>query len=167
MGSGDSATGPGPGILWIVEFSYRLTGTGWAEARVGDGDRSVALSVSYLSDALGELLLAIACLQEGAEEAQCFWEEEPGEYRWLFRREDDAVVVTIIAFEDCWPHLPNEAGEVVFTTKASLKDIATTVVTGCRAVLDNWGEAGYLKKWVEHPFPTDLMETVGARATSA
>jgi hypothetical protein len=150
-----------------VEFSYRLTGTGWAEARIGDGHRSVALSASYLSDALGDLLLAIACLQDGAEEAECVWEEEPGEYRWLFRRDAGGVVVTIIAFDHSWPHLPNEAGEVVFTTKASLKDIAAAVVTGCRAVLDDWGEEGYLRKWVEHPFPTELMETVRARTANA
>lgn len=130
-------------------------------------EHSVALSASYLSDALGELLLAIACLQEGAEEAECFWEEEPGEYRWLFRRDGDSVVLTVVAFDDCWPHLPIEDGEVVFTTRASLKDIATAVVTGCRAVLDDWGEEGYLKKWVEQPFPTELVDIVGAWAARA
>lgn len=77
------------------------------------------------------------------------------------------MVVTVVAFDDCWPHLPDEEGEVVFRTKASLEDVATAVVTGCRAVLDNWGEEGYLKKWVEHPFPTELMETVGARVAGA
>jgi hypothetical protein len=151
----------------VVDFSYRLTGTGWAEARLSDGDHSVALSASYLSDALGELLLAIACLQEGAQDAECFWEEEPGEYRWLLRRDGDSVVVTVVAFDDCWPHLPIDDREVVFTTRASLKEVATAVVTGCRAVLDDWGEEGYLKKWVEHPFPTELLEIVSAGAAGA
>jgi hypothetical protein len=39
--------------------------------------------------------------------------------------------------------------------------------TGIRAVLDEWGEEGYLAKWTEHPFPTDLLRTVESRIDGA
>lgn len=38
-----------------MEFSYRLTGTGWAEAWVADGSITATITASYLEDALGEL----------------------------------------------------------------------------------------------------------------
>jgi hypothetical protein len=36
---------------WLVEFSYKLTGTGWGEARVADDSSEVVLKTSYLPDA--------------------------------------------------------------------------------------------------------------------
>jgi hypothetical protein len=45
-----------------VEFTYRLVGTGWAEARIADEQGWAALSPSYLTDALGNLLEAVGTL---------------------------------------------------------------------------------------------------------
>jgi len=35
----------------MIEITYQLVGTGWAECRVADKDRSVTVTASYLSDA--------------------------------------------------------------------------------------------------------------------
>ena len=72
--------------IMAVKVSYRLTGTGWAEARVADGSASVTITAPNLEDALGVLLEAVGTLLEGADEARWLWEEEPGEYRWVFER---------------------------------------------------------------------------------
>lgn len=85
--------------MW-VEFSFRLTGTGWAEARVAEGSNWIRLPASYLSDALGEVLLAIAELQDGEESSVASWEEEPGEYRWVFSRNDEDVSLQVLAYKD-------------------------------------------------------------------
>lgn len=150
-----------------MQFSYRLTGTGWAEARVSDEHHSVVLTASYLSDSLGELLLAIATLQDGDTSAVCSWQEEPGEYRWLFSTDGDVVTIKVLAFPDWWPPRPDEEGVVVFTTKQHLNGIATAIVAGSRAVLEEWGEEGYLAKWVDFPFPTGLLELIEAKTAGA
>ncbi len=69
------------GMTSPVEFSFRLTGTGWAEGRIAVGDRFAMPTASYLSDALGDLIRTVRSLLEGAEGARVSWEEEPGEYR--------------------------------------------------------------------------------------
>lgn len=41
-----------------MKFSYKLTGTGWGEAHIADDLAEIVLPTSYLSDVLGELLMA-------------------------------------------------------------------------------------------------------------
>jgi hypothetical protein len=48
-----------------VWFEYRLVGTGWAEARIGDDVSHATVTASYISDALGDLLYAVWRLTEG------------------------------------------------------------------------------------------------------
>jgi hypothetical protein len=49
-----------------------------------DGASSATITASYLMDALGLLLEDVGSMLEGVDEARCSWEEEPGEYRWIF-----------------------------------------------------------------------------------
>jgi hypothetical protein len=105
------------GIVRRMEFTYRLTGTGWAEAQIADATSRAVITASYLSDALGDLLEALGTILEGAAEARCSWEEEPGEYRWIFAREDrDQVTLRILVFADMYARPDTAAG--VGTTRA-------------------------------------------------
>jgi hypothetical protein len=139
-----------------VEFSYKLTGTGWGEARIADEEAHVVLPTSYLSDVLGDLLQALGILLEGSPTAECSWEEEPGEYRWVFNSSDDDVALRILAFRNSWPRRPEEEGEVVVATVGPLRDIADAIVTGAAAVLDEYGEDEYQRRWVQYPFPAEM-----------
>ena len=75
----------------MIEFDYRLVGTGWSEARVADAHRHAVSTASYLSDALGNTIEAVAPVVEGAGEPRCSWDEEPGEYRWILKGVDDGL----------------------------------------------------------------------------
>jgi hypothetical protein len=136
-----------------VEFSYRLTGTGWAQARIADDATWVVLTVSYLSDALGDLLEAIGELLEGAPETRCWWEQEPGEYRWIFRRSGGDVSLTILAVSDQHAGESDEQGRHLFGTTQPLTVLAQAIADGAAAVLHEHGEHGYKEQWVEAPFP--------------
>ena len=146
-----------------MEFVYRLVGTGWAEAWISDGKNEATLTASYLSDALGNLVEAIGTLLEGASEARCSWDEEPGEYRWVFHREAGQVHLRVLAFQDLWGHAPDENGAVVFETRKDMKVLASAIVHGAEAVLVEHGSEGYKTKWVDHPFPTDVIRLVKDR----
>jgi hypothetical protein len=41
-----------------MEFSFKLTGLGWGDATLGDGERRVTIPASYLTDVLSALLTA-------------------------------------------------------------------------------------------------------------
>ena len=152
--------------MWGVQFSFRPTGVGWAQARLTDGSDTVTLPASDLSDALGELLLALAELLEGSVSAMASWEEEPGEYRWLFKRDGARASLKVLAFSDGWPRRPDEEGTVVFATTGELSDLALAFTQGIREVLEEHGD-DYREKWYAHPFPTDFLELVETAISQA
>jgi hypothetical protein len=156
----------GVGASPAVDFTYRLVGIGWAEATVSDGSSSATLTASYLEDALGELLEAIGTMLEGADEARCSWEEEPGEYRWVFQGSETDVHLRVLGFADVYSREPDHRGVVVFETRQPLRDIAEAVANGAQAVLDEYGEDEYLRRWVDFPFPTGHLEMVRERLSA-
>jgi hypothetical protein len=152
-----------------VEFSFRLTGTGWAEGRIAVGDSFATPTASYLSDALGDLIRAVRGLLEGANEARASWEEEPGEYRWVFQRDESEVRIRLIAFRDIYDHAPDEDGQALLDGTCTVRDLGVAVASAAQRVLDEVGPAGYQERWVEHPFPTDdlaALEQLVGRAPS-
>ncbi|MDX6481436.1 MAG: hypothetical protein QOG85_1946 [Gaiellaceae bacterium] len=143
-----------------VEFEFRLTGTGWAEGRLAIGASFATPTASYLSDALGGLIRAVRALLEGAVGARTWWEEEPGEYRWVFQRVGSEVRVRLLAFPDQMDEAPDADGETLLDATCELKDLGLAVVSGAQRVLDDLGPDEYLRRWVEHPFPTDDLAAV-------
>jgi hypothetical protein len=137
-----------------VEFDYRLTGVGWASVRIRDDRSDATVTASYLDDALGDLLEAVGVLLEGDDEARCSWTEEPGEFRWVFHRAGSDVGLRVLRSPDMYSEEPDGSGALVFETHQPLRDVALAITTGAQAVLDEYGEDGYLDRWVEHPFPS-------------
>jgi hypothetical protein len=149
-----------------VRYSYALTGTGWAKAHLANDEMETTIPASYLSDSLGDLLEAVGVLLEGAVEARCSWDVEPGEYRWLFDRSGPDVRVRVLAFPELWGKAPDDAGTLVFETREPLRALASAVLEGALAVLDQYGEEKYKARWVEHPFPTAHLELIRQRLAS-
>jgi hypothetical protein len=170
--------------MTAVEFSYRLTGTGWAEARLADQDSSAGMKVSYVGDALGQLLEAVGRLLEGAPEARLSWDEEPGEYRWIFQatRNPPAAVgdgelasdprgtevhLRVLSFENIHRREPDAHGALLFETRQLLATVATAIAQGAQAVLDEYGEEEYLLRWIWHPFPAGQLTRIRERLSAA
>jgi hypothetical protein len=84
---------------------------GWAECRIRVDAAAANLTASYLSDALGDLCSAVIALLRGEAQARVSFEEEPGEYRWLFERSGpDRLRIRIREFEDVMDHAPDKDG---------------------------------------------------------
>jgi hypothetical protein len=126
-----------------VEFSFRITGTGWAAVRIGVGGSVATPTASYLSDALGDLIRAVRALLEGAKEARASWEEEPGEYRWILQREASQVRITLLDFRDIYDESPDEDGEVLLDATCGLSELGLAVGSAARRLLDEVGSQGY------------------------
>jgi hypothetical protein len=139
-----------------VEFSYELGGTGWSHARLAFGDRSTEMIASYMTDALRDLLEAVLSLRTGATSAQVSWEEEPGEFRWLFVRDGADVEVRVLWF------LRDPGGEEQIAGRVALDALVSAVTSAARHVLEKHGEEGYLGQWVRHPFPTATLHALEA-----
>lgn len=139
-------------------FRYELVGTGWARATLTEAGVETVVTASYLSDALRDLLEATASITEGAVEARCVWQEEPGEYRWLFRRNANDVHLEIRSFPHMYDTSSDEQGEVAFRTTRSVMEIARTVLRSFDRLADEYSPGRYVERWVEHSFPAEALE---------
>lgn len=140
-----------------VQFVYCLTGAGWSEARLTIGAASTPLSASYLNDALGDLVAAAVLLPDAESTIRVSWAEEPGEFRWVLDRSGDQLAVRVLWFDSLWGPDPDETGTVLLDATCSLIAFRRAIASGARAVLDEWGEAGYRAKWIDHDFPTATL----------
>lgn len=153
----------------MISFTYRLTGSGWAEATISDGVHELVVDASYLTDALGDLVRIVITLLEGAKEAQCAWLQEPGESHWLFTRRRDEMFLRIIEYKD-WEQdrrNPKDRGRVYFKTHCPLRDFATVVRQQLTLLLDTLGRDGYKRAWVNHSFPLDDYRQLSALLQTA
>jgi len=91
----------------MLKIDYRLVGSGWAECIVHADDRRCEVSASYLSDALGKLVLAGVGVLAGAHSVSVGFDEEPGEYRWAIVLTDNGVQVDISSFQELWSNRPD------------------------------------------------------------
>jgi hypothetical protein len=141
-----------------LRFSYQLTGAGWSSAQLDSGDVTVSLSASYLSDALRHLVEAVALVAEGVSSSRCSWDEEPGEFRWLFTRDNQSVRIVILVFDELWGNEPDERGRVIFDEAVAVQELARGILRGADDVLAQMTVEQYREKWIEHDYPTDAVE---------
>jgi hypothetical protein len=148
-----------------MEFSYRLTGTGWAEATIADGEQCATITVSYVTPhALDDLLAAVTVVLGPSVESECYWGEEPGEHVWLFRRIGDDVRVKVEWYDDdFWREaVPQPTPDVVFEANVKARDLGMAVQHAAERVLAEYGKKGYAEKWLDARFPTARLKQLRA-----
>jgi hypothetical protein len=137
-----------------LRFSCTLIGRGWVEATLANGINQQRFLASYLSDAIGDLLRVVISLLEGARRGTCLWEQEPGEYRWLFTRQDEQIQIRIVSFGQTFSRQFDEEGECVLTVQCSLLKFPTKLSKQLEQLLATWDENGYHSTW-GYPFPQE------------
>ena len=109
----------------VISVEYNLIGRGWSECIIETEHQQARLTASYLSDALADLLDAVTVVVRGADEATASFTEEPGEYRWCFRRvSPDRLCVRILWLAEMWSDRPDEEGKVVLKAECRLRTFA-------------------------------------------
>lgn len=144
----------------MFELTYRLTRPGWSEAVVADEQGPATLAASYLSDALFHLIEALALVVEGEAEARCSWKEEPGEFRWIFRREGEEITLRVFEFRNFQGPPPGDKGRLVFTTTQPAAGMGRVILSGCQRLLDDIGQDEYLRSW-RRPWPVTALGGLG------
>ena len=136
-------------------IDYRLTGLGWAECRVADEFSSCTISASYLGDALGNLVLSACAVLRFFTRVSFSFDEEPGEFRWVIQSpRPNEIEVRIYHFHETWGGRPDEQGTLLFSTTCLPLTFAHAVHEATTQLRASMGEAGYVEKWSEHPFPS-------------
>ena len=134
-------------------IDYKLTGAGWAECTIADGEQSCTITASYLSDAFGDLVLSAVALLHWFNTLSFSFVEEPGEFRWVFSsKPNNEIELRILD-----GYGPDDECELLFQTVCLRTVFGNAVLNAGNNLLKEYGEDGYLKKWVEYPFPTESL----------
>ena len=139
-------------------LTYDLVGTGWSTCVVEAGDVKLELSASYLSDALGNLVLFAYGAASGFHSLSFGFDDEPGEYRWVAQAIDSNLMnLKILEFQELWAHKSNAEGKVLLDIEMPPVIFAEAVAKAADTVLEKYGLTGYAEKWAEHQFPEQQL----------
>jgi hypothetical protein len=137
-----------------LRMSFALVGTGWSTCVVEAGGASVQVTASYLSDALGDLVLSAFAVASGFRTVEFGFAEEPGEYRWVVEvGMNTSLRLRLLEFSELWGYRPNDEGRSLLDVSMTSLDYLKAVQQCATAVLEQHGAKGYLAKWVANPFP--------------
>jgi hypothetical protein len=143
-------------------IDYSLRGSGWARCTVSLDEKAIDLTASYLSDALGNLVLAACMAFSGFHSVAFGFDEEPGEFRWVINRASgNELSLHILEFAELWGNKPNSHGKVLLECVLPVEVFAKEVHRAACAVQTRHGVEGYAEEWVEHPFPTHQLAYLG------
>ncbi len=142
----------------MFTLSYRFEAHRWVVVNLGDGEQTLALSPSLVfSDPLADLAditvpLLVHLNDEYPLEVRCAWEDEPGEYRWILKKESSDVQIQILRFDQTYSHLSDEDGQQIFIAITPTMKFAIQVKTQMRDLLNAYGSHGY-EEIARRPFP--------------
>lgn len=147
---------PAPLPAESLMVDWHLGHAGWADCRIADERSAVALHFGYCTDALRDLLAEMASVIAGrAATARFSFDAEPTEYRWMLRARSDGIEVCIHRFASFGD--PEGSGELVWRSCQPRVRLASLFADAAQRVLDVHGEDGYLRRWVQHPFPVNEL----------
>ncbi|WP_456619368.1 MULTISPECIES: hypothetical protein [unclassified Bradyrhizobium] len=144
--------------MTVLTIDYRLTGAGWADCIIRADEGDCKLSASYLSDALGRLVLAASAVLVGTHSVAIGFDVEPGEYRWsVVRTDGNTVRIVILRFFDLWSNLPDTDGTPLLSVSCAPREFGKAVQAAAEAVLKKHGLADYKERW-GHDFPSQELD---------
>jgi hypothetical protein len=148
-----------------ISFGIGEVRAGWMPWTLSHEGRSVDIGVSYISDALEDMLEACVRLLEGSRSATFAWEGEPEVFRWVFTSTGDVVSVRLEQYVDDPEWRPELQPAILIDAEAGVVSFCQSVAAAVAQLLDDIGEERYLKEWGVH-FPTTLLRRVQRRVVS-
>lgn len=140
----------------MLDISFELIGRGWVEATLSNGEKDVTINASYLSDAPNDLIIAVAVLLEGVKETTCSWQEEPGEYRWLLKREDDSVSIQVLLLKQSFSRQNNLSGQKIIVGQEDLDKFTQQIINEFDTIATKYTFNGYKNYW-GYEFPINAL----------
>jgi hypothetical protein len=132
-----------------VTINFAMDGPGWANLEFLIGEHKfVADSISYTTDALGDLVRAAIMVATGAENATASFDREPAEWRLQLHSLLDvttgigSVQIRVLEFDDIYAAKPASEGREVFVASCASLEFARAVLVTANDVREKFGEFG-------------------------
>ncbi len=134
-------------------LTYKLTGSGWAEAEVSDGVEQLHIIISYIGRSIEAAADAAIALLQTADRSEFLWLDEPGCTQWTLEKQADHLQITIAIWNDRMEPRGAPAYKVLSISTTPLK-FAIQVWDALRHLLEEHGVEGYEQNW-RRAFPLD------------
>jgi hypothetical protein len=140
----------------MIDFSCEIVGRGWIKAILNSEGKETVITGSYLSNAPADMIMAVALLFEGRRETECAWQEEPGQYKWLFKKEKRDISIQVLWINKAFRRKCNEDGEIVFSAIADLLHFSRMVLRVFNTISLKYTAEEYRKIW-GYDFPVQEL----------
>ncbi|OAM26053.1 hypothetical protein A7P95_10080 [Eikenella longinqua] len=143
------------------DIAYELHDAGWASVSVAYNGQSFKQAVSYLHDSLGDLAALGVALQNGGRitEQKVLFLDEPGELALLAYAEEgspDAELLLLHSADWFFSFGFTARGqETLWRGRVPRHELAGKIHRILHHLYCHIGEAEYLRRWGEHPFPSE------------
>ncbi|WP_329615159.1 hypothetical protein OG244_20345 [Streptomyces brevispora] len=143
-----------------LQFTWELSGSGWATCCIADSSSEHKHFVSYCTDALADLLHGVAGLYRTTSTQRFSFDLEPDEVRWVLCGQGPNVDIAIRRFPDMSASFdaPDEEGSLSWSSTQSRSALGHAVVEAAQVLLRRHGEDGYKAKWARYPFPAAALQ---------
>ena len=120
--------------------------------------------ISYLSDPLADLFLALSKLLKGESDYEevAFW-DEPGLHLLVISKREESNIDVSILWSDSRGEedsvvVPISERQVVYTDTDTLTNFASVICAGNDSLLERHTLKEYTEKWQDYPFPREKYE---------
>lgn len=144
-------------MIVVIEVMCNLEGRGWFAIKISNGINEVEIKASYLSDSPIDLISSIRTVLDGSRDARCSFQNEPGEYRFIFEKNNEMISVKVLEFFKSFNKESNDMGKLIFEGTDDLYTFAKRIKRQYDRLLYNHGLDGYKNIW-GYDFPASELE---------
>lgn len=149
-----------------VAMTFDLGKHGWGSCKIEVGHEAFEMtSISYVTDALGDLLRATLVVVAGGGSADCIFEREPAGWRLTLAREWSALDnihrfrVRVAECDNTYAENAEGDWAELFSALCDVEAFAMSVEQAASKVLLDHGVDGYFDEWSQ-PFPIKALESL-------
>ncbi|WP_370000922.1 hypothetical protein [Winogradskyella sp.] len=139
----------------MISLDYNLEEAGWAIAKIGNGEKTVVLTVSYLHDTLKDLAKSAIYIKEKKAKRIVFM-DEPGEHHLILNKiSETEIEYELKWYEDWidWNAIEDKKYKSLLLGKTKITRYINEVRNILIEIYDSIGIVGYKEKWINHEFP--------------
>jgi hypothetical protein len=140
-----------------MQVEYRIVGPGWAQCRISHAGVGAQISVSDLSDPLGDLVRTANRLRRATDAITFSWKTGAGEYRWTFKLVASETQLLIEKL-DLWG-----GGDAIFDALVPTEELIKAIAAAGQDILVDLGVDGYKQRWAKHDFPLAELARISGR----
>ena len=127
---------------------------GWSGIQIKSDENEISQPMSYLTDAIGDLVRMLRALAGGAAEAAAHWYMEPNQVEIRVSRERDMARLVVRELADDFPFDTEKVtttSEAVFSVKT--KRMLGQFISAFDRMMDGHTAEDYHRDWINFPFP--------------